>query len=59
MASAAVLHMPMGSRYISDIAKVGIDTLVEGNDLVVFMKGTPDAPQCGFSRTVYGNFDTI
>lgn len=25
---------------------------VQENPLVVFMKGTPDAPQCGFSRAV-------
>ena len=25
---------------------------VKQNPLVVFMKGTPDAPQCGFSRAV-------
>lgn len=26
------------------------DALVQQNDLVLFMKGTPDAPQCGFSN---------
>ena len=25
---------------------------VEGNDIVLFMKGTPDFPQCGFSGAV-------
>ncbi len=25
------------------------DNLVKGNDLVLFMKGTPDEPMCGFS----------
>ena len=25
---------------------------VESNDIVLFMKGTPAAPQCGFSATV-------
>jgi monothiol glutaredoxin len=25
---------------------------VEGTDVVLFMKGTPQAPQCGFSATV-------
>lgn len=25
------------------------DALIQGNDLVLFMKGDPDAPQCGFS----------
>lgn len=28
-----------------------IDELVENNDVVVFMKGTPQQPQCGFSDT--------
>jgi len=26
-----------------------IKELVEGNDVVLFMKGSPDFPQCGFS----------
>ena len=26
-----------------------LDTLVKGNDIVLFMKGTPLFPQCGFS----------
>jgi monothiol glutaredoxin len=29
-----------------------IDALVNSNPLVVFMKGTPSTPLCGFSRTV-------
>jgi len=29
-----------------------IDTEVKGNDIVLFMKGTPDFPQCGFSGQV-------
>ena len=29
-----------------------IDTEVKGNDVVLFMKGTPDLPQCGFSGQV-------
>lgn len=28
-----------------------IQTLVTGNDVVLFMKGTPYFPQCGFSST--------
>ena len=27
-----------------------IDEIVKGNDVVLFMKGTPETPQCGFSR---------
>ncbi len=29
-----------------------IQSTVDANDVVLFMKGTPDMPQCGFSRTV-------
>ncbi len=29
-----------------------IDGEVKGNDVVLFMKGTPDFPQCGFSGQV-------
>ena len=26
-----------------------IKSAVEGNDIIIFMKGSPEAPQCGFS----------
>jgi len=29
-----------------------IDQVIKGNDIVLFMKGTPDFPQCGFSQRV-------
>ncbi|MFQ5564956.1 MAG: Grx4 family monothiol glutaredoxin [Paracoccaceae bacterium] len=29
-----------------------IKSTVDTNDVVLFMKGTPEMPQCGFSRTV-------
>lgn len=29
-----------------------IKEIVESNDVVLFMKGTPEFPQCGFSSTV-------
>jgi glutaredoxin-related protein len=32
--------------------KSAIDTLIESNKIVVFMKGTKQFPQCGFSNTV-------
>ena len=34
-----------------NIKKV-IDELIEKNDVCLFMKGTPDVPQCGFSLAV-------
>ncbi|KAF9164986.1 monothiol glutaredoxin grx5 [Mortierella sp. AD011] len=39
-------------RYLSESTKKTIEDAVTQNKLVVFMKGTPDAPQCGFSRAV-------
>ncbi|KAJ1965967.1 monothiol glutaredoxin grx5 [Dipsacomyces acuminosporus] len=42
----------LAARYITDHAKTLIDDAVKSNDLVVFMKGTPDEPMCGFSRAV-------
>ncbi|KEC54475.1 Grx4 family monothiol glutaredoxin [Bartonella koehlerae] len=29
-----------------------IDSEIKENDVILFMKGTPDAPQCGFSGQV-------
>jgi monothiol glutaredoxin len=46
-----------------------IQSYIDGNDVFLFMKGSPDAPQCGFSATVvqildqlipsYGSFDVL
>ena len=32
--------------------KQKISKLIEENDICLFMKGTPDSPQCGFSMAV-------
>eukprot|EP00038_Savillea_parva_P005957 m.160869 g.160869 ORF g.160869 m.160869 type:complete len:153 (-) comp12000_c0_seq1:362-820(-) len=40
------------ARWITAESRKSLDELVHSNDIVVFMKGSPDAPQCGFSRTV-------
>ena len=32
--------------------KTDIKKLIDTNDVCLFMKGVPDAPQCGFSMTV-------
>jgi len=37
---------------MSDTILDQIDAIVKGNDLVLFMKGTPQMPQCGFSQQV-------
>ena len=34
---------------MTDEAQTRIDSTVKGNDVVLFMKGTPLFPQCGFS----------
>ena len=34
--------------------KANIDTTVKENDVVLFMKGTKEMPQCGFSSRVAG-----
>jgi hypothetical protein len=39
-------------RYLSQEARTKIDQAVKANPVVLFMKGTPVAPQCGFSRAV-------
>tara|TARA_A100001015_G_C15021190_1_gene728080 strand:- start:2115 stop:2423 length:309 start_codon:yes stop_codon:yes gene_type:complete len=43
-----------------------ISTLIKNNDIVLFMKGTPVFPQCGFSarvvdilKTHHVNFETV
>ncbi|KAK3597354.1 hypothetical protein CHS0354_034597 [Potamilus streckersoni] len=43
----------MVARYsVATGSKEHIDSLVKGKKVVVFMKGTPDAPRCGFSNAV-------
>ncbi|WP_455480249.1 Grx4 family monothiol glutaredoxin [Bartonella sp. B12(2025)] len=36
-----------------------IDNEIKKNDVVLFMKGTPDAPQCGFSGQVVQILDYL
>ena len=37
---------------MSDEIQESIKNIVEGNDVVLFMKGTKESPQCGFSNAV-------
>ncbi|ODQ63599.1 glutaredoxin, partial [Nadsonia fulvescens var. elongata DSM 6958] len=39
------------ARFISDDTRNAIQGAIESAPVVLFMKGTPDFPQCGFSRT--------
>jgi monothiol glutaredoxin len=39
---------------ITEETRTRIDSLLSSNEVVLFMKGTPQQPQCGFSATVIG-----
>jgi monothiol glutaredoxin len=39
---------------MSDAILKQIEKVVQDNDIVLFMKGTPEFPQCGFSQRVSG-----
>ena len=44
---------------MSDDIHGAIDAEVKGNDVVLFMKGTPQFPQCGFSGQVIQILDYL
>ncbi|GAA6063610.1 hypothetical protein JCM10212_006227 [Sporobolomyces blumeae] len=52
LAHPTALRLLNQRRHLSDEARKKIDHVVQSNPLVLFMKGTPDMPQCGFSRAV-------
>lgn len=41
---------PFQIRCLSDEVRSAIDKAVASSPVVLFMKGTPETPQCGFSR---------
>ncbi|RMZ78947.1 hypothetical protein DV737_g3703, partial [Chaetothyriales sp. CBS 132003] len=43
-------HQVLG-RWLSSEVRTAIDRAVASAPVVLFMKGTPETPQCGFSRT--------
>ncbi|MFT6070160.1 MAG: monothiol glutaredoxin [Bacteriovoracaceae bacterium] len=45
----AVVNVPAGANINEKI-----DNLIGSSDIFLFMKGNPDAPQCGFSANVIG-----
>jgi monothiol glutaredoxin len=45
----------MGEPTITDQVR----QIVDDNPVLLFMKGTPDAPQCGFSARVVGVLDQV
>jgi monothiol glutaredoxin len=36
-----------------------VEELIRGNDVLLFMKGTPEAPRCGFSMRVVGVLEQL
>ena len=44
---------------MSDEIHTSIDNAVKGNDVLLFMKGTPTFPQCGFSSVVVQVLDYL
>ena len=44
---------------LSDSTREKIDSLVKSNRVVLFLKGTPEAPMCGFSSKTIGLLDSV
>ena len=44
---------------MTDDAQARIDTAVKGSDVLLFMKGTPLFPQCGFSSRAIAILDHL
>ena len=44
---------------LNDSTREKIENLVQQNQVVLFMKGTPKAPQCGFSSKTVGMLDSV
>ncbi|KAL8738986.1 MAG: hypothetical protein Q9181_000268 [Wetmoreana brouardii] len=42
--------LPASYRLLSTVTRTAIDNAVASKPVVLFMKGTPETPQCGFSR---------
>ncbi|OCK76000.1 glutaredoxin [Lepidopterella palustris CBS 459.81] len=48
--SSTHLFTPLQIRLLSQETRIAIDKAVASAPVVLFMKGTPETPQCGFSR---------
>ncbi len=48
--SPFLLSVAAQRRLLSDAVRQAIDKAVGSAPVVLFMKGTPETPQCGFSR---------
>ncbi|KAH7325708.1 thioredoxin-like protein [Stachybotrys elegans] len=52
VARPALTPFLLQSRLLSDQTRSAIEKAVASAPVVLFMKGTPETPQCGFSRAV-------
>ncbi|SCU84993.1 LADA_0D05116g1_1 [Lachancea dasiensis] len=54
-ASQRVLRQPVSwARFMSSETREAITSAIKSAPVVLFMKGTPEFPQCGFSRATVG-----
>ena len=49
----------MTDQAVADPVRTFIDETVKSHDVVLFMKGTPDAPRCGFSSLAVQILDHV
>jgi monothiol glutaredoxin len=52
-------HKQQAHKRRSAMIEQFIDTIVKSNDVVLFMKGIPQSPQCGFSAQVVQILDHL
>ncbi|SAM00256.1 hypothetical protein [Absidia glauca] len=50
MTNTRSVAAPMWARWLSDALRSKLDADIKSKPVVLFMKGTADAPMCGFSR---------
>jgi monothiol glutaredoxin len=58
MGSVEILHTSHAQAKVNMIEQF-IESIVKSNDVVLFMKGTPQFPQCGFSGQVVQILDHL
>ncbi len=44
---------------MTDTLRAQIEQAIAGNETILFMKGTPEEPRCGFSARTAGVLDTL
>lgn len=59
MALATALMQWENEMALEEAVRTEIDQIIQGSEVVLFMKGNRQSPQCGFSATVVGILDSI